>query len=634
MQNIRLLAFIILVPFVKSGFGQINTDTLITLPCVEISSLRTFIFDAGARITRIDSLELSLSGSESLDQILKGVSSISIRTQGPGLLSTPSFRGTASTHTAVRWNGFTLNSPNLGLSDLSLIPSGLFDDIHIKHGSSGPLAGSNAIGGTIELNNISVFEKRSHASGSLEKGSFGNTVGRVSVSASGTKFSSRSSFYAHQAENNFPFVNTARFGSPVVKQSNNALNKAGFMTSNSYRINKSSHIHTGAWFQQSYREIAPSMTAFSSSENQTDSTFRAYLNWNLNIKSYKLTLGGAWFNEFFRYADPDKGIYSKSDVTVKKSTLSMTKTRNKNWINSVGFDVDQNTALIDNYKGKKDFLNGSAFAGLVYDSPKTKLNAALRTEFNDGYIPFFTPLIGLQQSLLSNKIFLKSQLSRNYNAPSMNDRYWQPGGNPDLLPESGLSGEAGMLVNMGSKNEMQTEITTHASIIQDWLQWQPGENGLWQARNHKEVFVRGMELSLGFRHSIYRFSVSVKGIYSYTESTNQKVYGNNNPELLKKQLIYVPIQTGGISLTITDKRSVIFYRHTVTGERFVTADNSAMVDGYHLATLKLSHSLNSGITKFQLSSTIDNLFNTQYQSVKWYAMPGRSYKISFGILIP
>ncbi|MDV7399099.1 TonB-dependent receptor, partial [Arthrospira platensis SPKY1] len=65
----------------------------------------------------------------------------------------------------------------------------------------------------------------------------------------------------------------------------------------------------------------------------------------------------------------------------------------------------------------------------------------LRQELVDGAFTPIAPSLGLERPL-TNWLSLKARFSRNYRLPTFNDLYWQPGGNPDLLAESGWSQEA------------------------------------------------------------------------------------------------------------------------------------------------------------------------------------------------
>ena len=54
--------------------------------------------------------------------------SIFSKQYGRATLSTVAFRGTAASHTQVMWNGMRINSPMLGMTDFSMIPSYFVDD--------------------------------------------------------------------------------------------------------------------------------------------------------------------------------------------------------------------------------------------------------------------------------------------------------------------------------------------------------------------------------------------------------------------------------------------------------------------------------------------------------------------------
>lgn len=68
---------------------------------------------------------------------------IFIKQYGRATLSTVAFRGTAASHTQVMWNGMRINSPMLGMTDFSMIPSYFVDDATLLHGTSS----LNVVGG-------------------------------------------------------------------------------------------------------------------------------------------------------------------------------------------------------------------------------------------------------------------------------------------------------------------------------------------------------------------------------------------------------------------------------------------------------------------------------------------------------
>jgi outer membrane cobalamin receptor len=90
-----------------------------------------------------------------------------------------------------------------------------------------------------------------------------------------------------------------------------------------------------------------------------------------------------------------------------------------------------------------DRLETSVFGGIYYEpTKKTQLSLQLRKDFiSDSDAPLiFATGINYKPFEAEDLIF-KANVSRNFHTPSLNDLYWQPGGNPNLRPEEGYSSE-------------------------------------------------------------------------------------------------------------------------------------------------------------------------------------------------
>ena len=76
-------------------------------------------------------------------------------------------------------------------------------------------------------------------------------------------------------------------------------------------------------------------------------------------------------------------------------------------------------------------------------------NIAARQEVIDGKLTPLIPTIGVKYFLTKNHHFaINANAARNYKAPSLNELYWNPGGNTDLLPEIGFTSEMGLTYNI------------------------------------------------------------------------------------------------------------------------------------------------------------------------------------------
>ncbi|MDA3928596.1 MAG: Plug domain-containing protein, partial [Prolixibacteraceae bacterium] len=107
-------------------------------------------FQPGAKFDLINIEEHSNSHANSIDQLIMLNSPIYIKTNAGGL-ATIRIRGTAPDHTSINIGGINLNSLTLGHSNISSVPTFMFDQIDIQYGSSSTLNGSGSIGGAVYL---------------------------------------------------------------------------------------------------------------------------------------------------------------------------------------------------------------------------------------------------------------------------------------------------------------------------------------------------------------------------------------------------------------------------------------------------------------------------------------------------
>ena len=127
--------FCILLILCAANLSAQNTAYTIDIEQVGVVAHRP-IRELGMQKSLIDSTALRDNIALSLSDVLTYNSSIFIKQYGRATLSTASFRGTSPSHTQVTWNGMRLNSPMLGMTDFSMIPSYFIDEASLLHGSS------------------------------------------------------------------------------------------------------------------------------------------------------------------------------------------------------------------------------------------------------------------------------------------------------------------------------------------------------------------------------------------------------------------------------------------------------------------------------------------------------------------
>ena len=143
--------------------------------------------------------------AQNLGELLNTESGTFIKTYGSGSLATSSIRGGSAGHTLVLWNGFSLQSPVLGLLDLSLLPLSSAEEISLQKGGNSALWGSGAIGGVIALNNKSDFNNKIFTNIKSTFGSFGNFNQEVKFGFGNSRVQSVTKLIHQQGENDFKY---------------------------------------------------------------------------------------------------------------------------------------------------------------------------------------------------------------------------------------------------------------------------------------------------------------------------------------------------------------------------------------------------------------------------------------------
>jgi iron complex outermembrane receptor protein len=632
---LRIIFFVLLLGNCSVFSAQnLFQEDPVKLKEVQVVSTRLEDYAIGATVTRPDSTLIKMHQSESLPEMLTNTSGISLKTYGPGGLSSISMRGGLNDHTAILWNGLNIQSPMNGGMNLSVMPVSFFSDVKIQHGGSGTLFGSGAMSGVVHLSGGNLLKKPNEIKASFTSGSYGFGALQGGFKAGSKNFATRLSLFGQQSDNDYFFTNTSRITSPEEQQTNAGLQQYGILQENYWRISDHSLISTGLWFQYYDKDLQTLMTSRRPNDtNQTDRNLAV----SLNYKNYK---GPGTFT-FKQGLIRNKIIYSDPDLADPQSDNN-----SLSWINEVeykyrfgsvfslngGLNYTFETARSDGYVQKVIRNRISAFASLRagFAGDKGVGVISLRDEMTDGT---FQPAVfgaGAEYLLLKG-LRLKGNMSRNYRIPNLNDLYWKEDGyamgNPDLKAESGWSGDFGLTYS-SSGNVIQWAFSTtyFASETQDLIIWLPGDNGKWMPVNKKEGRAQGIETGINADFEMGEVNMNSRLSYSFTESrlrTNDVYDG--------KQMVYVPTHKANFVSGINWRSINFSFAGRYVGERFYDHENT--LDPYLAVDSSVGYSRKVGSVKANVSFKAANLTNTNYQVVAWYAMPPRNYKVSLTIII-
>ena len=603
-------------------YSQITNDTIL-LPEVILEESKIKNFTTGVNYEIFNPLLVGLASSTSLSEYLTNYSNIYIKEYGA--LATPAFRGTSSSHTNVLWNGIQINSLANGLVDLSAI--NMLNNHQIISVSSGNSSsfGSGSIGGSIHFNAALEQIKKNKIIFTRKIGSFGLSSNTLNIYALKNKISFFGSFSSINDKNNFKFKNTSVMGNPyqINEYGEKNINEYNFNVK--YQINKKQSLLANYWYNYSDREVPQNLSTSISDAKQYDINNRLLITSINNFNAFKLKLKQAYLNENFRYTELSKGIDSRYIAESLISDLNFQYNIN-NKLFTLGSSLNLNSIENNNYLEQNTSENQIAlFGALDFIFNSFKINSSLRKEWENNYnVPILPSLSSEFYLNKQNKIKIK--YSKNFRAPSFNDRYWISSssiGNENLNSESSDNYEFGY--NYINKN-YNLDISCYSLNVYDWIAWIEN-NGIWSPENLKEVWSRGIEskFKLKYRKSTIQLN------YSFTKTTTESSF-NTNDISIGQQLRYVPLHKGNIVISYIHKELRYYLNSAYTGEVITSyGSTNSQLDEYIISSFGLIY--NPKTSPLETEFRIMNLMDLQYQTYQNYPSKGREYTLTINYTI-
>ena len=261
--------------------------------------------------------------------------------------------------------------------------------------------GSGAIGGAIHLSNLPEFNKGLELSLGGQYGSFSNYSGDIKLNWSNKKVALSLKAFYHEGKNDFPFINTAAFGTPRVRQSHALLKQWAMLFDQANQINDKNLLTFMMWIQSAERQLPPNMTQQNSDAMQNDSSYRFTLEWKNSGKKHQINVRTALFFENYAYSEPSKTIFSTSHSMASCSEAELDYKIFPFHSINVGLHYQYTTAKVDYYL-KQEYQDETAlFLSYLINSKKDKwkLHLSLRQEYaNHRFVPIM-PSIGMDVRL-------------------------------------------------------------------------------------------------------------------------------------------------------------------------------------------------------------------------------------------
>lgn len=610
---------IVVLLFSSTYYAQVKTD-----------SLKEFTKRSTAySVTNIQKHPLMELSGDNLGEVLQRQSANFIKTYGMGGISTLSIRGGSANQTKIYWNGIVANSPTLGQSDLSLIPTEFIEYISLSPGSAAAFEGVGGIAGSVSISSSNPFYKHKKLQFTKELGSFNAEKSHVRLELGDSVWFSTTNLLRKESQNDFTYSDYGMSGAPTVKRTNAKTSLNGVQQRFGFK-HKANTFNLTASYIETDREIPVAIGVSSQDQYQLDNSLKTAFEWRMQgerAMSHLVRVG--FIKDDLQFINRSSGIASVFKTQVRSLQYHNRVTFNKGWELKSQFISNQFFADSDGFDSDIIQNRISGFLNLNKEFQKWDIDIAARELLVNGNPTPFAPTFGLTYKglkIVDANCFLN--VGRNYNHPTLNDLYWNNGGNLELLPELAAQVEIGTRFRL--KKALKVELTGFISKVDNWIQWTPQSNGIWQPMNVKDVLKRGGEAHLTYipkvNHNVTPFIIV--GNYQFLIAETIATYSSGDKSI-GKDLIYTPRHAANIYFSYQIKGAMLTYSQSWTSKFYLDRTNTVYLPYAAPANIEISKTLlgKNEIVKFKLG--VYNIFNEEFQTVANQPLPGLYFKLGF-----
>lgn len=584
-------------------------------------------FSAGIQLHTIDSQLLQQYRLQNIAQLLAQQVPVFIKSYGINSTATLIFRGASAAQSQVFWNGVPINNASLGVADVSMLGVQQFDAIQVMYGGAAALLGSGNIGAALLLDqhwSLPDSSKKLVSNWSTEIGSFGQYKLALAEKWAKQHWLLDVKLMGQTAQNNFSYIDQQ---GQNAKMPNASLKSYAAMINFARDFNSHTKLRFSLWCQQYDREIPPALFESSSLKKQQDASIKLFLGIDKSIRNSQLLYSkSAFIFDAMRYDDAAVQLQSANHTHQLYQEMGWKVQLHQR--QQLLIFVPINIAWTKpNQDSQVRFQNKIALATSykwTNKSDRMDLSAAARVEhINEQTVTMYGANFAYR---IGGLLTLRSNVQKTYRAPTLNEWYYQPGGNPLLKPEIGWSQDVGYMLNLplSKKVLFKQDLALFNRVMNDWIIWLGGS--IWTPHNIAQVHSRGVETINTLRMNFGKCKFHLGLNSSFVLATTQKTY-NVLDASIGKQIPYTPRYNGQANIGAQIGSFYVNYNHTYTGFRFVTTDESQFLIPYQTGNLYMQYALPVHQIDLKFSLQCNNLWDEHYQIMNFRPMPLRHYSI-------
>lgn len=227
---------------------------------------------------------------------------------------------------------------------------------------------------------------------------------------------------------------------------------------------------------------------------------------------------------------------------------------------------------------------------------------------------------------------LRAFAKKSFRMPTFNDLYYVDVGNAKLKPETAIQYNIGAAYSKTWSNSMLTMLRLQAdayyNTVSDKIMAFPkGTQFRWTMMNLGKVHISGIDATAEASLSpTPLLTIGARLQYTWQRAIDVT---SSNTSYYKDQLPYTPEHSGSAMITVAYGNTELNYSLLYSGERYSQQENIERnrMDAWHTSDIALTHKIRIKESLLSISAEVNNLFNKDYDVVKNFPMPLRSYSV-------
>lgn len=644
-------------------FGQQKDTSVVLGKVTVIKSLKANPYKNTIPSQTLDSAALQQINAPSIGDAARYFSGVLIKDYGGiGGLKTISVRSLGSTSTGILYDGIPVSNAQSGQIDLSRFSSSFVTSLQLYHAQPPMiLIPARAFASSSILSvNTSTFEvpHLSHAKwqAGMKAGSFNYfQPGGAVLFPVGKKAMISANAEGIFSKGDYPFtINNGDFTEKTKRKNSRVASFQGAIDLTK-EFRDSSTWQTKLLAYHSHRGLPGAIIFFNNRSVQQlwnkDISLQTRYKKDFNT-SNNFLLSAKYAHNYTRYTDPDflnnsGGLDDRYTQQEFYGSLAFSHSFHSNFLlalasdasvatlsaNKQNFSSPRRTTLWNSLSAKYSSglfqMNGTLLDTYVHDRVQS---GAASKEKNK-----ITPMIAMSvkggnTSPLLFRIFYKE----NFRMPTFNDLYYNFIGNINLRPEQSRQYNFGVSYSKffdGTIRGINASVDGYFNQIKDKIIAVPNQNLFtWSMLNVGKVNITGIDINA---EVFGKFSTDA-GWFTRIAYTFQNAIDVTNPtsENYKDRIPYTPDHSGSAVMNVHYRTWSAGFNMLFSGNRFSQGGNNTanQLQGWITEDLSVSKTLDAKHFKTIVRAEVNNITNKQYDVIRYYPMPGRSFIISLQFL--